>query len=198
MLYKSNDMPPILTMQHVPIQQTNSQPLVNNSIPLPVPAPQQNVQLNLNNNFANSLVQDVDLRSVDPRLNRSLDQDMRTIPAAPVVTSNPQPSIDPNFQRSTRPFPTDPRQRPVDPRTAKAHPQPLVQPAVPVPTPQAAPQVQQNRIPAGIPNDASDQEKAALIMQVLQLSDEQISMLPLEQRTSILVLKEQIAKSTGR
>lgn len=45
---------------------------------------------------------------------------------------------------------------------------------------------------------ASDQEKAALIMQVLQLSDEQIAMLPPEQRTSILVLKEQIAKSTQR
>ncbi|CAG9857328.1 unnamed protein product [Phyllotreta striolata] len=42
---------------------------------------------------------------------------------------------------------------------------------------------------------ATDQEKAALIMQVLQLSDEQIAMLPPEQRNSILVLKEQIAKS---
>lgn len=40
--------------------------------------------------------------------------------------------------------------------------------------------------------------QAALIMQVLQLSDEQISMLPPEQRQSILVLKEQIAKSTQR
>ena len=35
-------------------------------------------------------------------------------------------------------------------------------------------------------------------MQVLQLSDEQIAMLPPEQRQSILVLKEQIAKSTQR
>lgn len=40
-----------------------------------------------------------------------------------------------------------------------------------------------------------DQEKAALIMQVLQLSDEQIAMLPPEQRQSILILKEQIARS---
>jgi cleavage stimulation factor subunit 2 len=40
--------------------------------------------------------------------------------------------------------------------------------------------------------------QAALIMQVLQLSDEQIAMLPPEQRQSILVLKEQIAKSTQR
>lgn len=42
----------------------------------------------------------------------------------------------------------------------------------------------------------SDQEKAALIMQVLQLTNEQISMLPAEQRQSILLLKEQIAKTS--
>lgn len=35
-------------------------------------------------------------------------------------------------------------------------------------------------------------------MQVLQLSDEQIAALPPEQRQSILVLKEQIAKSSQR
>lgn len=49
-----------------------------------------------------------------------------------------------------------------------------------------------------LPSDASDQEKAALIMQVLQLSDEQIAQLPSEQRVSIVMLKEQIAKSTQR
>ena len=37
--------------------------------------------------------------------------------------------------------------------------------------------------------------QAALIMQVLQLSDEQIAMLPQDQRQSILILKEQIARS---
>ncbi|XP_018023671.1 cleavage stimulation factor subunit 2 tau variant isoform X2 [Hyalella azteca] len=40
-----------------------------------------------------------------------------------------------------------------------------------------------------------DQEKASLIMQVLQLSDEQIRMLPPEQQSSILQLKEQIQQS---
>ncbi|CAI8033910.1 Cleavage stimulation factor subunit 2 [Geodia barretti] len=40
-----------------------------------------------------------------------------------------------------------------------------------------------------------DQEKAALIMQVLSLSDEQIQMLPPDQRNSILKLKEQISQS---
>lgn len=34
-------------------------------------------------------------------------------------------------------------------------------------------------------------------MQVLQLTDEQIAMLPPEQRQSILVLREQIAQRTG-
>jgi len=38
----------------------------------------------------------------------------------------------------------------------------------------------------------ADPEKAQLIMQVLQLTDEQIAMLPLQQRESIMVLKEQI------
>ncbi|XP_068616220.1 cleavage stimulation factor subunit 2-like, partial [Brachionichthys hirsutus] len=42
-----------------------------------------------------------------------------------------------------------------------------------------------------------DQEKAALIMQVLQLTQEQIAMLPPEQRQSILILKEQIQKTAG-
>ena len=37
---------------------------------------------------------------------------------------------------------------------------------------------------------------AALIMQVLQLSDEQIALLPPDQRQSIMVLKEQIARSS--
>lgn len=41
-----------------------------------------------------------------------------------------------------------------------------------------------------------DQEKAALIMQVLSLTDQQIALLPEDQRQSIMVLKEQIAHST--
>lgn len=51
---------------------------------------------------------------------------------------------------------------------------------------------------AGIPPQlpahlaGADPEKAQLIMQVLQLTDEQIAMLPPQQRESIMVLKEQI------
>lgn len=40
-----------------------------------------------------------------------------------------------------------------------------------------------------------DEEKAALIMQVLQLSDDQIAMLPDDQRKSIMILKEQVNRS---
>lgn len=40
--------------------------------------------------------------------------------------------------------------------------------------------------------------QAALIMQVLQLSDDQIAMLPPDQRQSILILKEQIARSASK
>ncbi|KAL6255093.1 hypothetical protein P5V15_013426 [Pogonomyrmex californicus] len=114
---------------------------------------------------------------------------------------------------------------PIDPRITKSNPTPVAPPIVPrpvaAPTVPASSTVTSNTTgsaaalsqptssattrlvagmsPAGnIPSGASDQEKAALIMQVLQLSDEQIAMLPPEQRQSILVLKEQIAKSTQR
>lgn len=162
--------------------------------------------------------QDVDLRGLDirgpgdPRTNARIggDQDMRTLP---VVLPNPlPPPVAENFARDPRigaigGFTTDPRQaRLQDPRqkVSATIPNPLPVQSVrppPIPVPPVIPSAQ--RITAGMsPNignaGASDQEKAALIMQVLQLSDEQIAMLPPEQRTSILVLKEQIAKSTQR
>lgn len=37
--------------------------------------------------------------------------------------------------------------------------------------------------------------QAALIMQVLQLTDQQIAMLPPDQRQSILILKDQLTKN---
>lgn len=50
---------------------------------------------------------------------------------------------------------------------------------------------------AGQVSDSPLSPQAALIMQVLQLTADQIAMLPPEQRQSILILKEQIQKSTG-
>ncbi|XP_015431141.1 PREDICTED: cleavage stimulation factor subunit 2 isoform X3 [Dufourea novaeangliae] len=130
---------------------------------------------------------------------------------------------DPRDPRDPR-MPLDPRITKANPSNFSA-PTPVAPPVIPRPV--AAPTVQSSsvgaanvaavasslttattsatsRLMAGmpsagnIPSGASDQEKAALIMQVLQLSDEQIAMLPPEQRQSILVLKEQIAKSTQR
>ncbi|XP_017795086.1 PREDICTED: cleavage stimulation factor subunit 2 isoform X2 [Habropoda laboriosa] len=134
---------------------------------------------------------------------------------------------DPRTDRFGR-DPRDPRDPriPIDPRITKVNPPVPVVPPV-VPRPVAAPTGQSSNVAAAsaaapapalttsttsatsrlmagmssagnIPSGASDQEKAALIMQVLQLSDEQIAMLPPEQRQSILLLKEQIAKSAQR
>lgn len=209
MLFKANQMPPVLgakplsggsipqglnSMQQQP-QIIPQVPSINGP-PMPVPGP----------SFNSMAGNDIDLRAIpdnrqmDPRMSRNMDQDMRAIPN-PV----PPPVMDPRNQRqmpqsqiNTPPsFPSDPRQRPMDPRLRGAGP------SGPLPTQtsqQTAQQQLQNRLVTncGLPNDASDQEKAALIMQVLQLTDEQISQLPPEQRTSILVLKEQIAKSTQR
>ncbi|XP_044584262.1 cleavage stimulation factor subunit 2 isoform X2 [Cotesia glomerata] len=133
---------------------------------------------------------------------------------------------DPRADRFGR-DPRDPRMT-IDPRIAKVNapativPPPVQRPVVTSTVPPIAPSTLNSTQPpttAGIPSNnstvtsrlmagmsssgsipsgASDQEKAALIMQVLQLSDEQIAMLPPEQKQSILVLKEQIAKSTQR
>ena len=54
--------------------------------------------------------------------------------------------------------------------------------------------------PGGAPLNniaGEDPEKAQLIMQVLQLTDDQIAVLPAEQRQSIMVLKEQIKQHGG-
>ncbi|XP_071819189.1 cleavage stimulation factor subunit 2-like isoform X2 [Apostichopus japonicus] len=57
-------------------------------------------------------------------------------------------------------------------------------------------------LPGAVPGQAQptpqDQEKAALIMQVLGLSNEQINSLPQDQRQSILLLKEQLARSQNQ
>lgn len=225
MLFKANQMPPVLggnplsggvqsqnissnIIQQSQQQPTQPPPLVGGP-PMPVPGPNFNVMqggdidLRAMSGTALGGPGNMDPRQMDPRMSRNIDQDMRAIPN-PV----PPPLLDPRAQRQMPPqqvnpqpsFPTDPR-RQIDPRLRGNAGGP---PGIPGPTmsqqQQTAQQQLQNRLATncGIPNDATDQEKAALIMQVLQLSDEQISQLPPEQRASILVLKEQIAKSTQR
>lgn len=209
MLHKPNQMPSVLTSStmQLPVHETVPQ--------LSMPIQAVTVQPAVLSQGFPSANQDVDLRSVmDPRLNRSMDQDMRALPSNPMIQN---PIVEQNFQRQQqqqqqpqRPvvapvhFPTDPRQRPNDPRVKSQQQQQhqthsMQQAPAPVaPLMHSQPSQAQSRLAAGIPSNASDQEKAALIMQVLQLSDEQIAMLPPEQRASILVLKEQIAKSTNQ
>ncbi|KAF5302477.1 hypothetical protein FQR65_LT08567 [Abscondita terminalis] len=217
MLHPETPVPPPLLPNEKPIH--GPTPVNSNFTPQPVQAPSVRQDfpsippslLHLNAQPPVFTGQDVDLRSLDlrgpdPRLTARItgDQDMRSLP---VQLPNPlPPPVAENFGRDPRSGAgfTDPRQtRLQDPRQKNIQPVPnssipgVRQPSVPSVIPQA------QRISAGMsPNignaGASDQEKAALIMQVLQLSDEQIAMLPPEQRTSILVLKEQIALSTQR
>lgn len=255
MLFKSNQMPPVLINNPVTGQpQAAGNTNLLNTAPNPVPAP--NIVPLMGGSTPNSfgaVNQDVDLRAavdprgmadprnvgndpramdprmggvgniggMDPRMLRNLDQDMRSMPnpVPPPMANNqidtrsggqqrgvllPQqqqqqpmaPQGLSTFQRD------DPRQRSSDPRLRSSGGNPPGPPSamqLPPSISQQQPSMPQNRLPSnGIPSDASDHEKAALIMQVLQLSDDQISMLPPEQRASILVLKEQIAKSTQR
>ncbi|XP_008185936.1 cleavage stimulation factor subunit 2 tau variant [Acyrthosiphon pisum] len=66
-----------------------------------------------------------------------------------------------------------------------------------IPSSQPQPQPQPQQAPNQIVK-TSDSEKAALIMQVLQLTDAQIAKLPQEQRQSILQLKEKISNSNKK
>lgn len=176
-LFKPNSMPPVLTSQSTP-QNVQSMLNVAPSIVPPMPV-------------GNAFNQDTDLRSVDPRLNRAvvppttgMDMDLRmnTGGMDMAYQRNVQPApVKPSFQ-------TDPRQqRSQDPRQQKSNTS-----APPAQFPRAT---NPTTNPGIIPSDASDNEKTALIMQVLKLTDEQIAVLPMEQRASILALKEQIAKS---
>lgn len=185
-LVRGNTMPPVPTNSSLsgppgvmPAQQVPQMSSSSSQQPQPVPQP---------GSFG-ALGGDIDLR--DPRLSRqmapgpsaSMDQDLRMPPSMPAASVMPplRPPVAPfdprQQQQQVDPRQIDPRQRPVDPR---ARPQ------------VAAPSLQQMN------NQTTEQEKAQLIMQVLQLTDEQIAMLPPEQRNSILALKDQIAKSAQR
>ncbi|XP_050667090.1 cleavage stimulation factor subunit 2 tau variant [Leptidea sinapis] len=191
MLHPSNPVPPLLqldkppTANYNPPQPQPPPPVINTPVPPPnqyVPRPPVNQMSAVN--------MDVDLRN--SRGPAMLDQDMRSLPMPHPVPAPVQPPQDSMFPRDPRltAFNPDPRVRQSDPRTQKMPPQQQQQ------MPPGMPSAAQARTIQGIPSGASDQEKAALIMQVLQLSDEQIALLPPEQRSSILMLKEQIAKST--
>ncbi|XP_013194037.1 cleavage stimulation factor subunit 2 tau variant [Amyelois transitella] len=191
MLHPSNPVPPLLQPGEKPPPQNSYNPPLPAQQPPPLlsnPVPPPSNQYN-----PGRASLDTDLRGsrAPPPL---LDQDMRSLPPVAPHPVPPPHANDAGFPRDPRlsgamppPFTADPRVR-SDPRTQPKMP--------PQQMPPGMPSMAQARMIQGIPSGASDQEKAALIMQVLQLSDEQIALLPPEQRTSILMLKEQIAKST--
>jgi len=84
----------------------------------------------------------------------------------------------------------DPRSR--DPRSDRSNGLPNVR--NPPPSMAGGPGMPPRGPPPQLPPHlaGADPEKAQLIMQVLQLTDDQIAMLPAQQRESIMVLKEQI------
>lgn len=128
---------------------------------------------------------------LDPRGDRDLrasmgDRDMRQ--PQPLEDQDLRTGPDPRF-RGGPPF--DPRSRPFPPQGPTGGPAPVGARDDPRVGPGAARPSGANPVIS-----AQDQEKAALIMQVLQLSDQQIALLPPDQRQSIMVLKEQIARST--
>lgn len=200
MLQSSNQVPPT----PVPITSATQVPIVNPGPHLPIndnawaqPKPSMVQQPH---------VEDMDLRQIN-RV-RVMDQDLRQAPIQ-IPIAQPLPSM-PIESPQQLPVSRDPR-APAgamdldiraytirDPRANSNNTS-----TTPAVVPQIPPQVAQPvrpQVGQPPPKSASstDTEKAALIMQVLQLTDEQIAKLPAEQRQSILVLKEQIAKSAQR
>ncbi|CAH8620221.1 unnamed protein product [Dicrocoelium dendriticum] len=81
----------------------------------------------------------------------------------------------------------------LSPQTARPpRPPPVSQQQI---TPAVAAAAAANMGPNSVLAGQGEQEKVTLIMQVLQLSDEQLAMLPDDQRRSILILKEQLGKT---
>ncbi|XP_042903294.1 cleavage stimulation factor subunit 2 isoform X2 [Parasteatoda tepidariorum] len=136
----------------------------------------------------------------DPRMMSGV-ADPRMLQGDPRGLSNSDPRARQGSDPRVKPAPIeDPRKPPIlDGASASASRLPAG-PRVPIiksepgttVAPSNAPDILPGMFPTSMPQD---KEKAALIMQVLQLSDEQISMLPPDQRQSILILKEQISRS---
>jgi len=204
------------SQQHYPApKQSFPPPNLGNNEPwtqpasAPVPVPRQG--LLGDRPFAG---QDMDLRHVDPRMGRG-DHDLRVMPGSqppPAGMNVGMPPMQPQAIRPQQPIPDmdsrrDPRSSgpvagPRDPRASMTRPIGNPPPSTPIgnPPPSSGPLASTAATSAAINRalgaGTSDQEKAALIMQVLQLSDEQIALLPPDQRQSIMVLKDQIARSS--
>jgi cleavage stimulation factor subunit 2 len=99
------------------------------------------------------------------------------------------PVSNPNFQGASSALPIVPPPPPLPP----FHPH-LASINFPIATASSILQPNPN-LTGGSPLSRTDQEKAQLLMQVLQLSDAQIAQLPADQRASIILLREQMQQS---
>lgn len=128
---------------------------------------------------------------LDPYMRGAPVPSAQSAPLPQAAVPPPQRSLD---ARGRDPIPSvDPRVRPsssqsFDPRLSQ-QPQPNVRPAG---VPPVNPLLNIPGLPANLPS--GDLEKAQLIMQVLQIPDDKIALLPPEQRESIRMVKEQIAR----
>lgn len=175
------------------MMQPQQPPPVHN--PWPTPEQQQHLGEPFNRGPMPAPVHSVfDQRHMDPRVRDG---------TAPVIQQQPLPpanSHDPRIRGQT----FDPRimqQNQPNPMAARGPPVNVPQP-VPPPTQAAGPRGPKPPVPAGAsPQNApatpsqEEQDKAKLIMQVLSLTDQQIAMLPPEQRQQILILKEQFSRT---
>ncbi|PVD28624.1 hypothetical protein C0Q70_11217 [Pomacea canaliculata] len=154
------------------------------------------------------------MKIVDPQVAMAMLYRDDSLPLAPVTQQSPH-ITPPSSSRIPAPAPSVPAMPAAPVRTFPAAGASALPMATPIggplrpelrdprsAMPAAVPPRPGVQIPTGpMPNvqdpmiSAQDQEKAALIMQVLQLTDQQIAMLPPDQRQSILILKEQISKN---
>lgn len=117
------------------------------------------------------------------------------------LLSNSSPATAPPPSLVTGLLPNAPFQAP--PTLVPQPPLPIVPPPpfhpqlAPINFPIATAPIQQpaTAMTGNAPLSRTDQEKAQLLMQVLQLSEAQIAQLPADQRASILLLREQMQKS---
>uniref|UniRef100_A0A182QGR1 RRM domain-containing protein n=1 Tax=Anopheles farauti TaxID=69004 RepID=A0A182QGR1_9DIPT len=196
-LYPRNTMPPVLTddpMSVLPIRDQMHGPFATDGHAPMQGAFHDNDERHLLHDRLGQApsTMDMDLRMMDPFMvpQRAPDMTQPTAPELPFPPSEvrPQRPVDPRLQK--------------DPRLEAAAATAtvglgMVGKSVP-PSALADHGADQPSKSKSGPSDASDQEKAALIMQVLQLSDEQIALLPQDQRASILVLKEQISRNAPK